>query len=73
MIRQNCKEVESVGSWHSSSQDDEVKALRVQLQKLERSLQERDDTIEELRRRNHHIIEAEMMDQRMIHPLIQGN
>ena len=39
---------------HSSARDDEVESLRLRLQRLEKSLQKKEDTIDELRGRNYH-------------------
>ena len=39
---------------HSSARDDEMKSLRLRLQRLEKSLQEKENTIEEPRGRNYH-------------------
>ena len=36
------------------ARDDEVESLRIKLQRLERSLQEKEDTMEELRGRQYH-------------------
>ena len=54
MSRWEGKELEGVGSRQSSVRDDEVESLRIKLQRLERSLQENEDTIEELRVRQYH-------------------
>ena len=54
MSRREGKEVEGVGSGESSARDDGVESLRIKLQRLERSLQEKEDTIEELRGRQYH-------------------
>lgn len=72
MSRREGKEVEGVGSGQSSARDDEVESLRIKLQRLERSLQEKEDTIEELRGDNIiHVIGVMKMNGRMIHHLIQ--
>ena len=54
MSRRDGKEIEGVGSGQSSARDDEVEYLRIKLQRLERSLQEEEDTIKELRGRQYH-------------------
>ena len=48
MSRQEGSKVEGVGSGQSSARDDEVEFLIIKLQRLERSLQEKEDTIEVL-------------------------
>ena len=54
MSRRRGKEVEGVGLRQSSARDDEVESLRIKLQRLETSLQEKEDTMEELRGRQYH-------------------
>ena len=54
MSRQEGSKVEGVGSGQSSARDDEVESLIIKLQRLERSLQEKEDTIEELRGEQYH-------------------
>ena len=54
MSRWKSKEIEDVGSGQSSVRDYEVESLRIKLQKFERSLQKKEDTIEELKGRQYH-------------------
>ena len=54
------------------ARDDEVESLRIKLQRLKRSLQQKEDTIEELWGDNIiHLIGIMKMNGRMIHQLIQ--
>ena len=54
MFKRTEKEVLVKGSMLSYAKDDEIEALRLQLQRLERRLQERDKVIEELSGSNCH-------------------
>ena len=54
MSRRKGREVEGVGLGQSSVRDDEIESLRIKLQRLERSLQEKEDTIKKLRGRQYH-------------------
>ena len=63
MSRWEGKKVEGVGFGQSTARDDEVESLKIKLQRLERSLQEKEDTIEELRGRQYHPLNRRYEDE----------